>query len=68
MTEKFWLTPYNWLPEVRKQFDLPKRASIHDVTLREADQHPGIALRKEEKIRIAEALDELGVGSIEIAP
>lgn len=68
LTDHYWVTPYNWLDEVRKDFDLPPRIYFHDVTLREADQHPGIALRKEEKLRIAEALNDLGVGSLEIAP
>jgi len=67
-TDKYWLTPYNWLEEVRKNFDLPKRVMIHEVTLREADQHPFIGLKADEKVRIAQALDELGVWSIEIAP
>jgi len=65
---KYWVSPYNWLKEVRSQFDLPRKIYVHDVTLREADQHPGIALRGDEKLKIAIALDELGVGSVEIAP
>jgi len=67
-TDKYWLTPYNWLDEVRNGFRLPKRVMIHEVTLREADQQPFIGLKLDEKIRIAQALDELGVWSIEIAP
>jgi isopropylmalate/homocitrate/citramalate synthase len=67
-TDMYWLTPYNWLDEVRKEFNLPKRVMIHEVTLREADQQPFIGLKADEKVRIAEALDELGVWSIEIAP
>jgi methanogen homocitrate synthase len=42
--------------------------TIHDVTLREAEQTPGVAFRPEEKIRIAQALDERGVARIEIFP
>ncbi len=67
-TDLYWLSPYNWLEEVRKEFNLPKRVMIHEVTLREIDQNPNVALNKGEKIRIAEALDDLGVWSIEIAP
>lgn len=68
VTDKYWLSPYNWLDEVRSNFDLPKRVRIHEVTLREADQQPYVSLRRDEKVRIARALDELGVWSIEIAP
>jgi hypothetical protein len=65
LTDKWWLSPYNWVDEVRQQFALPERVSIHDVTLREAMQSPRVCLRPEEKIRIARALDKLGVDSIE---
>ena len=68
LTDMYWLTPYNWLDEIRKEFELPKRVYIHDVTLREGDQQPYIGLKKDEKIRLAQALDDLGVASLEIAP
>jgi len=65
LTDKYWLSPHNFAPEVREQFTLPKRVYIHDVTLRESMQSPRVCLRPEEKIRIARALDKLGVDSIE---
>ena len=67
-SDKYWLSPYNWLDEIRKDFNLPKKVMIHEVTLREADQQQFIGLKVDEKLRIAEALDELGAYSIEIAP
>ncbi len=67
-TDKYWVTPYNWLPEVRGQFHLPERVEIHDATIREGQQTPGVAFRKDEQLRIAEALDELGVARIEVIP
>jgi 2-isopropylmalate synthase len=70
LTDLYWTSPHNYLEEIRSQFTLPKdgKVVIHDVTLREAEQSPGIVLRPEEKIRIAQALDELGVARIEIYP
>ena len=68
LTDKYWLTPYNFDEEVRKQFTLPERVFIHDVTLREASQSPRVCLLGQEKLRIARALDELGVDSLEIGP
>lgn len=68
LTDKYWLSPYNFEEEVRNQFTLPKRVYIHDVTLREASQSPHVCLLGQEKLRIARALDELGVDSIEIGP
>ena len=68
LTEKYWVTQHNYLDEVRNQFTLPERVRIHDVTLREAEQAPHVVLRPEEKLRIYEALDEMGVYSVEIFP
>jgi 2-isopropylmalate synthase len=67
-TDKYWVTEHNFYPEVKSQFSLPKEVRIHDVTLREAEQAPHVVLRPDEKIRIYEALDELGVYSVEIFP
>ena len=63
--DDIWVTPYNMAEEVQEQFTLPERVKIHDVTLREVLQCPRLCLRPEEKIRIAKALDKLGVYSIE---
>jgi isopropylmalate/homocitrate/citramalate synthase len=65
LSEDYWLSPYNFADEVRRQFALPPRVRIHDVTLRESMQSPRVCLRPEEKIRLAKALDRLGVDSIE---
>ena len=67
-TDKYWVTQHNYLDEVRSQFTLPEKVRIHDVTLREAEQAPHVVLRPEEKLRIYEALDEMGVYSVEIFP
>jgi len=68
LTDKYWVTQHNYLDEVRSQFDLPEEVRIHEVTLREAEQAPHVVLRPEEKLRIYEALDEMGVYSVEIFP
>lgn len=67
-TEKYWVTPFNYLDEVRQNLTPPEKVRVHDVTLRESEQTPYIALKPDEKLRIAKALDELGVSSIEIFP
>ncbi|MCS7145584.1 MAG: 2-isopropylmalate synthase [Nitrososphaerota archaeon] len=46
-------------------YDLPSRVIFFDTTLRDGEQTPGVALRVEEKVKIAEALSELGVDVIE---
>lgn len=44
---------------------VPERVEIFDTTLRDGEQTPGIALSVEDKVRIAEALSDLGVDVIE---
>jgi methanogen homocitrate synthase len=51
--------------EVTKSLELPKRVGLYDCTLRDGEQTPGVVFRKDEKIRIAQALDEVGVPRIE---
>jgi isopropylmalate/homocitrate/citramalate synthase len=50
---------------VTKDFQLPAKVKIHDITLRDGEQETGIALQKDQKIAIAEALAEAGVHRIE---
>lgn len=65
--EGWWTSPFNFRPEVREGLDLPERVRFHDVTLRDGEQTPGVVFRKEDKVRIATLLDELGVDRIEVA-
>ncbi|MDE1872778.1 MAG: 2-isopropylmalate synthase, partial [Thaumarchaeota archaeon] len=41
------------------------KVRIFDTTLRDGEQTPGIALTPEQKLAIAQKLDELGVDAIE---
>jgi len=62
---EWWVSPYNFVPEVRNTYQLPKSVSIHDATLRDGEQTPGVVMSIKEKIEIAEKLDEIGVDRIE---
>jgi len=64
-TDSWFVSPWNYLPEVTKDFDPPKQVKIHDVTLRDGEQQAGITFTKDDKIRIAEKLAEVGVHRIE---
>jgi len=68
LTENYWLTAYNWQDRIRSQFHLPEKVQIHDATLREGQQTPGVVFREDEQVRIAQALDDLGVSRIEVVP
>jgi isopropylmalate/homocitrate/citramalate synthase len=64
-TENWFVSPWNYLEEVAKDFHPPKQVKIHDVTLRDGEQQAGIIFTKDDKIRIAEKLTEVGVHRIE---
>ncbi len=63
--DEWWVSPYNYIPEVTKTYDLPPKVSIHDATLRDGEQTPGVVFDIADKIAIAEKLDEIGIDRIE---
>src|SRR5690554_8148986 len=62
---QWWVSPYNVAAEVRGGFELPEKVEIHDATLRDGEQTPGVVFSPEDKVAIAEKLDEVGVDRIE---
>ncbi len=50
-----------FLEEVTKDFQSPKEVKIHDITLRDGEQQAGIIFTRDDKIRIAEKLSEVGM-------
>ena len=63
---KYWLvSPWNFMEEVTKDFNIPKRVTVVDTTLRDGEQTAGIVFTKDDKIRIAEKLAEVGIQGIE---
>ena len=62
---KWWVSPYNFEPSVREGLMLPEKVEIHDATLRDGEQTPGVVFSVDDKIQIATKLDELGVERIE---
>lgn len=62
---KWWVSPYNYVDEVQAEFNLPRKVEIHDATLRDGEQTPGVVFRKEDKVKIAQMLDEVGADRIE---
>jgi isopropylmalate/homocitrate/citramalate synthase len=64
-TDKWFISPWNYLPEVTKNYGFPANIKIHDVTLRDGEQQTGVVFRREEKVAIAKRLDSLGVHRIE---
>ena len=62
---KWSVSPYCFEPEVRAGWKIPPKITIHDVTLRDGEQTPGVVFRKEEKLKIAHALEDAGIPRIE---
>ena len=64
-SDRWWVAPANYAREVREGMSLPTRITLHDVTLRDGEQTPGVVFRLADKVRIARMLDDLGVLRIE---
>jgi isopropylmalate/homocitrate/citramalate synthase len=64
-TDKWFISPWCYLPEVRKHYNFASNIKIHDVTLRDGEQQTAVVFRREEKVAIARQLDALGVQRIE---
>lgn len=63
--EKWYTSPWNFVPEATKDFDPPKKIKFHDITLRDGEQQAGLLFTKDQKIALAEKLAELGIHRIE---
>src|SRR5256714_3820081 len=64
-TDKWFTSPWCYLPEVRKNDTFAPKIKIHDVTLRDGEQQTAVVFRREEKVAIAKRLDALGIHRIE---
>jgi isopropylmalate/homocitrate/citramalate synthase len=63
--DQWWVSPFNVTNDVRRSFSLPPHVQIHDATLRDGEQTPGVVFSVADKIAIAEMLAVVGVDRIE---
>ena len=56
---KWWVSPYNFVPEVRTELNLPQSVQIHDATLRE------MALTKPTNIHALGRISGVGARKLE---
>ncbi len=63
--DQWWVSPYNYVDPVESEFSIPDNVIIHDVTLRDGEQTPGVVMTPENKLEIARLLDGVGVERIE---
>lgn len=64
-TDNYFVSPWNYQPELTADFSPPAKLEVHDVTLRDGEQQAGVEFTADEKVRIAEKLAEAGVQRIE---
>lgn len=61
----WWASPYNEKQEVLNAAVPNHKIELHDATLRDGEQTPGVVFSLAEKVKIAEKLHEVGVDRIE---
>ena len=64
-TDRWFVSPWNYLDEVLQGTQFPKRVKFHDVCLRDGEQQAGVEFTPAEKVRLATMLAEAGVHRIE---
>lgn len=64
-SDSWHVSHYNFNPAARRGMKFPKKIQFYDVTLRDGEQQAGLVFRKEDKIKIAQLLNEAGVDKIE---
>ena len=64
-TANWFVSPWNFRNSTNGALPLPGHVTLHDMTLRDGEQQPGLLFSVEEKVRIAEALAEAGIPRIE---
>jgi methanogen homocitrate synthase len=61
----WFVCPHNFDHAIMTEWRLPSEVRIHDTTLRDGEQQPGLVFRKEEKVKAGILMDELGIAEIE---
>src|SRR4030043_2375299 len=67
-TELWRISQHCFMDEIRSKMTLPKRLQLCDITLREGRQLPGVSLRRDEVILIANKLVEAGGSMLQKHP
>ncbi len=63
--DKWWISPFNYEDKLLETFELPKRVYVRDSTIREGEETPGVLYTLDEKVKIVEMLEDIGVQHID---
>lgn len=66
ITDLWRISQHCFIDEIRSRMTLPKKLQLCDITLREGRQLPGVSLRRDEVILIADKLVEAGVSMLQM--
>ena len=64
-SDQWFVSPWNYLQEVTRDFAFPPKVRFHDVCLRDGEQQAGVEFTPKEKVKLATMLAEAGVHRIE---
>ncbi|MDP6280070.1 MAG: hypothetical protein QGI11_16430, partial [Nitrospinota bacterium] len=65
-TDSWRISQHCFSEEIRAKMTLPEKLQICDITLREGRQLPGVSLRLEDVLLIADKLVEAGVSMLQM--
>ncbi|MFX0080928.1 MAG: LeuA family protein [Candidatus Hodarchaeota archaeon] len=63
--KKWWVSPLNFNEDVLRSTNIPERVYVRDSTIREGEETPGVYYTLDQKIKIVEKLEEIGIEHID---
>ena len=65
-TDKWKISQHCFSEQIRGEMTLPEKVQLCDITLREGRQLPGVSLKRDQVIKIADALVDAGVSMLQM--
>ncbi|MFW9823992.1 MAG: LeuA family protein [Candidatus Thorarchaeota archaeon] len=63
--KNWWVSPLNYIDNVRESFNLSEKVYVRDSTIREGEETPGVFYSLDQKIQIVEKLEDIGIEHID---
>jgi len=65
-TDQWRISPHGFSDDIRAEMTLPDKVQLCDITLREGRQLPGVSLKRDQVLKIADKLVESGVSMMQM--